>query len=138
MNPLSIRNKIWLTIISVSVMTILLVVVVSYYLYQTLYIEKQTDTLINQGRLLEEVYYESPQEDFSERLEWIELSSETSIIFSNDPMQLASGAPFDSFAEENLISFSEGIIKRGDTDFYEISYWVGSGDTGSRHSVKPF
>ncbi|MGD6833918.1 sensor histidine kinase [Sutcliffiella halmapala] len=107
MNPLSIRNRIWLTIISVSVLTILLVVVVSYYLYQTLYIEKQTDTLINQGRLLEEVYYESPQDVFSERLEWIEQSSETSIIFSNDPMQLASGAPFDSFAEENLISFSE-------------------------------
>ncbi|MGM0835132.1 MAG: sensor histidine kinase [Bacillota bacterium] len=107
MNPLSIRNRIWSTIISVSVLTILLVVVVSYYLYQTLYIEKQTDTLINQGRFLEEVYYESPQEDFSERLEWIEQSSETSIIFSDDPMQLASGAPFDSFAEENLISFSE-------------------------------
>lgn len=107
MNPLSIRNRIWLTIISVPVLTILLVVVVSYYLYQTLYIEKQTDTLINQGRLLEEVYYESPQAVFSERLEWIEQSSETSIIFSNDPMQLASGAPFDSFAEENLISFTE-------------------------------
>ncbi|TYS67458.1 HAMP domain-containing protein [Sutcliffiella horikoshii] len=107
MKTLSIRNKIWLTILSVSLLTIILVGGVSYYLYQTLYIEKQTDMLIRQGQTLEQVYYEESREAFLDRLDWLELSSETSIIFSDDPMQLASGAPFDSFAEENLITFGE-------------------------------
>ncbi len=107
MKPLSIRNKIWLTILSVSVVTIILVGGVSYYLYQTLYIEKQTDMLMKQGQTLEQAYYEESREIFSDRLNWLEASSETSIIFTDDPMQLASGAPFDSFAEENLITFSE-------------------------------
>ncbi|TYS54418.1 HAMP domain-containing protein [Sutcliffiella horikoshii] len=107
MKSLSIRNKIWLTIISVSVLTIILVVVVSYYLYQTLYIEKQTETLLKQGQFLEQSYYENNPGDFSERLDWLEGSTETSVIFTDDQMQLASGAPFDSFADENLITFSE-------------------------------
>ncbi|KMJ57449.1 histidine kinase [Bacillus sp. LL01] len=107
MKPLSIRNKIWLTIISVSVLTIILVVVVSYYLYQTLYIEKQTDMLMKQGQALEQVYYTNSSEDFAQQLDWLEASSETYVIFTDDPMQLASGAPFDSFAEENLITFTE-------------------------------
>ena len=107
MKPLSIRNKIWLTIISVSVLTIILVVVLSYYLYQTLYIEKQTETLLKQGQALEQSYYENNPENFSMRLDWLDDGSDTSVIFSDDPMLLASGAPFDSFAEENLITFSE-------------------------------
>ncbi|WP_339149245.1 MULTISPECIES: ATP-binding protein [unclassified Sutcliffiella] len=107
MKPLSIRNKIWLTILSVSVLTIILVGGISYYLYQTLYIEKQTDMLAKQGQTLELAYYEEGRETFSDHLDWLEQSSETSIIFTDDPMQLASGAPFDSFAEENLITFSE-------------------------------
>lgn len=107
MKPLSIRNKIWLTILSVSVVTIILVGGVSYYLYQTLYIGKQTDMLMKQGETLEQAYYEESRDTFSDRLDWLEQSSETSIIFTDDPMQLASGAPFDSFAEENLITFNE-------------------------------
>lgn len=107
MKPLSIRNKIWLTILSVSVVTIILVGGVSYYLYQTLYIGKQTDMLMKQGETLEQAYYEESRDTFSNRLDWLEQSSETSIIFTDDPMQLASGAPFDSFAEENLITFNE-------------------------------
>ena len=107
MKPLSIRNKIWLTIISVSVLTILLMGGISYYLYQTLYIEKQTEMLLKQGQALEQIYFEESREDFSDRLNWLEGSSETSVIFTDDPMQLASGAPFDSFADENLITFGE-------------------------------
>jgi signal transduction histidine kinase len=107
MKTLSIRNKIWLTILSVSLLTIILVGGVSYYLYQTLYIEKQTDMLMKQGQTLEQVYYEESRETFLDRLDWLEISSETSIIFSDDPMLLASGAPFDSFTEENLITFGE-------------------------------
>ncbi|CAG9620687.1 sensor histidine kinase [Sutcliffiella rhizosphaerae] len=107
MKSISIRYKIWLTIISVSVFTILLVTIVSYYLYQILYIEKQTDILLKQGRNLEAVFLEENQEVLSDRLQWVEESSETSIIFTDDPMQLGSGAPFDSFAEQNLITFSE-------------------------------
>lgn len=107
MKPLSIRRKIWLTIISVSVFTILFVVSVSYYLYQTLYIEKQTDVLQKQGSALEEAFHQNSEEDFVEMLHWIEKSSDTSVIFSDDPMQLGSGAPFDSFAEQNLITFTE-------------------------------
>lgn len=107
MKPLSIRNKIWLTIISVSVLTIILVVVVSYYLYQTLYIEKQTETLLKQGQALEQSYYENNQGNFSRELDWLDDSSDTFVIFTDDPMLLASGAPFDSFSEENLITFSE-------------------------------
>ncbi|NMH71645.1 HAMP domain-containing protein [Bacillus sp. RO2] len=107
MKALSIRNKIWLTILSVSLLTIILVGGVSYYLYQTLYIEKQTDMLMKQGQTLEQVYYEESRETFLDRLDWLEISSETSIIFSDDPMLLASGAPFDSFTDENLITFGE-------------------------------
>ncbi|MCM3619896.1 ATP-binding protein [Sutcliffiella horikoshii] len=107
MKPLSIRNKIWLTIISVSVLTILLMGGISYYLYQTLYIEKQTEMLLKQGQALEQIYFEESRENFSDRLNWLEGSSETSVIFTDDPMQLASGAPFDSFADENLITFGE-------------------------------
>ncbi|MEA3319683.1 MAG: ATP-binding protein [Bacillota bacterium] len=107
MKALSIRNKIWLTILSVSLLTIILVGGVSYYLYQTLYIEKQTDMLMKQGQTLEQIYYEESRETFLDRLDWLEISSETSIIFSDDPMLLASGAPFDSFTEENLITFGE-------------------------------
>ena len=107
MKPLSIRRKIWLTIISVSVLTIFFVVSVSYYLYQTLYIEKQTDILQKQGSALEEVFHQNSEAEFLDMLYWIEKSSDTSVIFSDDPMQLGSGAPFDSFAEQNLITFTE-------------------------------
>ena len=107
MKSLSIRRKIWLTIISVSVITILFVVSVSYYLYQTLYIEKQTDILQKQGFALEEAFHQKSEEEFVDMLNWFENSSDTSVIFSDDQMQLGSGAPFDSFAEHNLITFNE-------------------------------
>jgi signal transduction histidine kinase len=107
MKSLSIRQKIWLAIITVSTFTILIGISVSYYLYQTLYIEKQTEMLIMQGQQLEESYYNSPRDDLLQKLDWLEESSETRIIFTEDPMQLASGISYDSFAQENLITFSE-------------------------------
>ncbi|QFT88632.1 Sensor histidine kinase YycG [Bacillus sp. THAF10] len=107
MKPLSIRNKIWLTILSVSVVAIGLIVIVSYYLYQTLYIEKQTELLLKQGSHLESFFYKENLEVFRERLNWMEETSESKIIFTNDPMELASGAPFDSLEDQNLITFSE-------------------------------
>mgnify|MGYP005749730245 CR=1 FL=1 len=127
MKPLSIRRKIWLTIISVSVLTILFVVSVSYYLYQTLYIEKQTEILQKQGLALKEAFHQNSEVEFVEMLNWIEKSSDTSVIFSDDPMQLGSGAPFDSFAEQNLITFTERQqLLKGETIIF-TKYHIGLG-----------
>ncbi|WP_078381131.1 sensor histidine kinase [Sutcliffiella halmapala] len=107
MKSLSIRQKIWISIISVSTFTIVIVVALSYYLYETLYIEKQLKMLMLQGQELEQSFHQDGSTVFLQKVEWLKESSESEIIFTDDPMLLASGAPFDSFSDENLITFSE-------------------------------
>ncbi len=77
-------------------------------LYERLYIDKQIDLLMMQGEELAEFYHEHGADvHFHERLMWSEQSLAADVLFTDDPMQLGSGAPFDPYSNDNLITFEE-------------------------------
>ncbi|MGE6630190.1 HAMP domain-containing sensor histidine kinase [Bacillus sp. NPDC077027] len=108
MKPLSIKNKILFLILAVISIVAASALVLTYYLYQHLYIDKQIDTLTLQGEKLAEVYHKHGTDAyFTNRVSWANDSSQANILFTDDPMELSSGIPFDTNTNDNLITFKE-------------------------------
>ncbi|MDM5299575.1 ATP-binding protein [Bacillus pumilus] len=108
MKPLSIKKKILLLILAVIGIVAASALALTYYLYQHLYIDKQIDSLSLQGEKLAEVYHKHGKDTyFTDRIKWANDSSQANIIFTDDPMELSSGIPFDTNTNENLITFKE-------------------------------
>ena len=105
----SIKHKVWLTIVSVLVTVIVTGIFLIYFLYDRLYIDEQIDTLLLQGEQLTEVYNEYGDGSFFQEglSEWTNMSTDSSIEFTNNPMLLASGDLLDSTTQYNLINFEE-------------------------------
>ncbi|MFS0655209.1 ATP-binding protein [Bacillus sp. 179-C3.3 HS] len=108
MKPLSIKKKVLIFILAVMGIVAASAIGLTYYLYQQLYIDKQIDSLSLQGEKLAEVYHKHGKDPyFMERMNWAKDTSQANIIFTDDPMQLSSGLPFDTNTNDNLITFKE-------------------------------
>ncbi|MGM0847286.1 MAG: sensor histidine kinase [Bacillota bacterium] len=105
---LGLRQKIWFTIAIVSLLTVLITIGLTFYLYEKFYVDKQKDLLLLQGRRLEEAYYEEgDSESFQEQLKWTADNSEGDVIFTHDPMKLSASLPYGEIESETLITFEE-------------------------------
>lgn len=61
-----------------------------------------------QGVKLQKFYHQAlNKEEFKKRVQWTDASSDAKVIFTEDPMVLSAGIPFDELAEKNLITFDE-------------------------------
>lgn len=108
MKKWSIKRKIWFAIMMIVVTVILVGIAITMFLYERLYVDKQVQQLMMQGEALAEVYTENGSNDaFAERINWTKQSSDADIIFTEDPMQLGSGAPFAPSSNGDLITFEE-------------------------------
>ncbi|KAB8138196.1 HAMP domain-containing protein [Gracilibacillus oryzae] len=107
-NKFGLGQKIWSTIIVIALFTIVIGTGLTYYLYEKFYVEKQKDALQMQGEELLSFYYSASQEDeFLQRIEWTDQTSDSNIIYTNDPMMLSAGIPLEGFADTSLITFEE-------------------------------
>ncbi|WP_240189774.1 ATP-binding protein [Bacillus sp. P14.5] len=105
---IGLQQKIWFTIAIVALLTVLITIGLTFYLYEKLYVDKQKDLLLLQGRNMEEAYYEErDREDFQEKLEWTADNSEADVIFTEDPMKLSASLPYGDTESETLITFEE-------------------------------
>ncbi|GAE32598.1 sensor histidine kinase [Alkalihalobacillus hemicellulosilyticus] len=108
MKQKSIQFKVWFAIVAIIVVVIGAAVWLISFLYDELYIDKQMELLITEGEHLAAYYERFGMTDaFIERLEWSAENSGSDVIFSNDPMELGSGSPFEPSADEQMITFAE-------------------------------
>ncbi|WP_026674020.1 sensor histidine kinase [Alkalihalobacterium bogoriense] len=113
----SIKKKVWIALSGVIVTVTLGAIFLIYFLYDALYVEKQKELLLTEGESLAESYLEyGVEESFFTRLHWTEQNKAIHVFFSDDPMQLGSGVPFEPFSEENMITFDERqLLLEGET-----------------------
>jgi signal transduction histidine kinase len=105
---IGLRQKIWLTIAVVTIITVMITIGLTFYLYEKLYVDKQKDLIHLQGQNLKEAYLEERDgEQFQELVEWTKKNSEADIIFTKDPMKLSASLPYGDMASETLITFEE-------------------------------
>ncbi|MEH7642773.1 ATP-binding protein [Bacillus pumilus] len=108
MKPLSIKKKVLFLILVVTGIVAASALSLTYYLYQHLYVDKQIDSLSLQGKKLAQIYHQHGKDTyFTDRVKWANDSSQANIIFTDDPMELSSGLPFDTNTNDNLITFKE-------------------------------
>ncbi|MED4164296.1 sensor histidine kinase [Halalkalibacterium halodurans] len=104
----SIKAKVWSAIFAIIVAVSVGALSMTFFLYERLYIDKQIDRLFMEGQELRTVYAEHGANDyFFERIQWANDSKELTLTYTEDPMQLGSGSPFEPFANEHLITFDE-------------------------------
>ena len=104
----SIKHKVWVTIFGVILTIVTAAVVLIFFLYDRLYVEKQVETLTLQGEQLTEVFNDQgSNEYFLDRVNWANESTDADILFTDNPMLLASGDPLDPNSQYNLITFEE-------------------------------
>ncbi|WP_396953990.1 sensor histidine kinase [Neobacillus niacini] len=97
-----------MTIIVVSLVMIVTGAGLTYYLYEKFYVEKQKSLLVVQGEELKSYYQNSTnKEEFKKRIEWTDKTSDARVIFTEDPMLLSAGIPYEEFTDNNLITFEE-------------------------------
>lgn len=103
-----LKQKIWTTISIVAVITIIFGTGLTYYLYEKFYVEKQKEILIMQGEELKKFYHQAANKtEFNKRVKWTDESSDAKVIFTEDPMLLSAGIPYEEFADNSLITFDE-------------------------------
>lgn len=108
MIKLKIKSKIWISITVISILTITIVGILTYYLYEKYYLEKQIALLEHQGHLLKNSYSTLGEStEFNKFVKWTEKSTHIKIIVTDDPMQLSAGIPINGFNDSNLITFKE-------------------------------
>ncbi|MCP3033342.1 cell wall metabolism sensor histidine kinase WalK [Halobacillus sp. A1] len=100
-----------------SICTVSIGIGLTFYLYQTFYVDNQRDLLLLQGRNLEKVYEEHGEgESLQSRLDWSSENSDAEVIFTQNPMELSASLPYDDSLRESLISFEERQkLLRGET-----------------------
>ncbi|KMK77740.1 sensor histidine kinase [Alkalihalobacillus pseudalcaliphilus] len=116
----SIKLRLWITTGIVIVLIVCLIIILTYYLYQTLYIDKQIERLHEQAAQLEFTYQDHGTSDvFFQQLEmanFLNGPSELEVLYTDDPMLLGSGTPFEPFSSQELINFSERqLLLNGET-----------------------
>ncbi|UCZ52586.1 HAMP domain-containing histidine kinase [Bacillus shivajii] len=89
----SIKAKAWFIFIMISIVSITLMIGLTAYLYQELYLNHETERLETQVAQLKELQISSTEKQFQETVEWIESTSASKVIYTDDPMLLGSALP---------------------------------------------
>lgn len=115
----SIRTKVWLGIAFTALAVLALASVLIFFLYERLYVEEQVDRFMQEGEALSNLYeLEGTNETFFERIDWSKQTTEALYLVTEDPMELAGGAPFEGTIGEELITFEERqVLLQGETVF---------------------
>lgn len=88
----SIKTKAWVLFAIVSVVVISLMIGLTGYLYQELYLDREAESLETKAEQLRERYLHS-EEHLQEAVEWIESTSLSKVLLTDDPMMLGSALP---------------------------------------------
>ncbi|MFB4213685.1 sensor histidine kinase [Shouchella sp. JSM 1781072] len=111
MNALSIKKKVWMGIGVTVLAVILLSSMLIFFLYERLYVDQQIEQFEREGQALAAFYdQEGLSDEFYSFLEWSQQTSDAVYVVTEDPMELAGGAPFEDEYSEEMISFEERQI----------------------------
>ncbi|KWW22415.1 histidine kinase [Peribacillus simplex] len=103
----SLTFKLWLTIITAIILSVLFAYSLSQYYYKNLYVEKLKTDLVNEASLLGEDYTGGEiNDDFKEKVEWFNSKNESEVFVVNNPRELSACLPFD-INYDTLISEEE-------------------------------
>ena len=102
----SITKKVWIAIFCMLLTITVGAIFLTLFLYDELYVDKQIELLVTEGEHLAE-FHRRGEEAFFERLDWSKQTIASNVLFSDDPMQLGSGGPFEPYSDENMITFEE-------------------------------
>lgn len=111
---LTIRQKTWMLITSVLIISLIGILLLTHYLYENFYIDKQVDLLTSRGDLLSDLYFEDKTDDkreFLERVKWMNKCSESNVFFTENVASLLG-----SGESERLITVDESKqLQNGET-----------------------
>lgn len=108
MKKIRIKSKIWIAITLISFITIIIGVILTYYLYEKFYLEKQIHLLEYQTTLLKKTYTSVDNlDEIKKMIDWTEQSTDAKVIITEDPMQLSAGIPIVGYPDSHLITFKE-------------------------------
>ncbi len=125
MGKLTLRQKTWIFITVILVVSLVGVGLLTHYLYERFYMEKQIDLLLARGDLLTELYFndDDSKEDFLSRVEWMNRCAEANVLFAEDlQFLLGTNGETDSLItkeESKQLLAGEGvtIVRRQSTSF---------------------
>ncbi|UTW68984.1 hypothetical protein KHA80_17430 [Anaerobacillus sp. HL2] len=82
----SLRQKTWIFITIVLVVGLIGILILTHYLYEHFYIEKQMDLLDARGDLLLELYFDedTDEQEFLHRVEWMNRCAEANVLYANN------------------------------------------------------
>ncbi|WP_280769445.1 sensor histidine kinase [Salipaludibacillus daqingensis] len=104
---LSIQMKAWILFGASILIVVGLIVSITFYLYQYLYVENETERLLEKTISLQEAYMELSEEEFQDRLTWTLDSSPLQIVVTDDPMMLGAALPLSDPNEQLIINEKE-------------------------------
>ncbi|WP_285766022.1 HAMP domain-containing sensor histidine kinase [Peribacillus sp. SI8-4] len=103
----SLTFKLWLTIITAIILSVLFAYSLSQYYYKNLYVEKLKTDLVNEASLLGADYTGGEiSDDFKEKVEWFNSKNESEVFVVNSPRELSACLPFE-INYDTLISEEE-------------------------------
>ena len=85
-DKMTLRQKTWILITTILVVSLVGVGFLTHYLYERFYMDKQIDLLLARGDLLTELYFDDDdsKEMFLSRVEWMNRCAEANVLFTND------------------------------------------------------
>lgn len=103
----SLSFKLWITIISSIILSVLFAYSLSQYYYKNLYIAKVKADLINEAFLLAADYTGGEiTDEYKEKIDWFSSKSDSEVFVVNNPRELSACLPFD-IDYQTLISEEE-------------------------------
>lgn len=85
----SLSFKLWLTIITAIILSVLFAYSLSQYYYKNLYVEKLKTDLVNEASLLGADYSGGEiSDDFKQKVEWFNSKNDSEVFVVNNPREL--------------------------------------------------
>ncbi|MFV8828807.1 sensor histidine kinase [Alkalihalobacterium sp. APHAB7] len=116
MKKSGLKQRIWMSFILLISLTVIAIFVLTYFLYEKFYVEKQISLLQHHGQAVVSQYDQFSEDEFIDQIVWLDTVLEANVIFTKDPMLLSGGLPFEIEIEETLITFEERqVLLKGET-----------------------
>ncbi|WP_216828417.1 sensor histidine kinase [Alkalihalobacterium elongatum] len=111
-----LKQRVWMSFILLMSLTIIAIIVLTYFLYEKFYVEKQISLLQYHGQAVATQYNQFSKSEFQDQITWLDNVLEANVIYTTDPMLLSGGLPFEVEIEETLITFEERqVLLDGET-----------------------
>ncbi|MEB1806120.1 MAG: HAMP domain-containing protein [Bacillaceae bacterium] len=111
-----LKQRIWMSFILLMSLTVIAIFVLTYFLYEKFYVEKQISLLQHHGQAVATQYDQFSEAELIEQIAWLDTVLEANVIYTKDPMLLSGGLPFEIEIEETLITFEERqVLLEGET-----------------------